>query len=183
MQGTGNGASVHSPTGPIHDVELTPSVTREPFERGQEANSREESKGLSSTEIEAALTDIAKSVAQLTMVVANLDSKISSLEKAAASNVSRLENNRIVEDATRSQAFTEAEPKQNGMYRIQNSVVNGNGAQLKWEEAVVKDKSINEAKSQVLEGEIIIFVFDDMCTGMFTPYYNMSIRMVLCLYI
>ncbi|KAG0582633.1 hypothetical protein KC19_3G073800 [Ceratodon purpureus] len=150
--GTGNGASVHSPTAPIRDVEATPSVTRDSFEKRQEENSIEEAKGLSSTEIEAALTNIAKSVAQLTMVVASLDSKISSLEKAAASNVSRSENNRIVEDATTSYAFTEAEPKQNGIYRIQNSVVNGNDAQLKWEEAVVKVKNKNEATSQGIEG-------------------------------
>lgn len=140
LQGTRNGASVRSPTAPIRDVESTPS--REQFEKRQE-----DSTGLSSTEIEAALSDIAKSVAQLTMVVASLDSKISSLEKAAP----RLENHEVVEDASASPAFPES--KQNGSYRIQNSVVNGSEAQLKWEEAVVKkNQSINEAKPQILEG-------------------------------
>jgi hypothetical protein len=145
LQGTRNGASVRSPTAPIRDVESTPS--REQFEKRQE----EDSTGLSSTEIEAALSDIAKSVAQLTMVVASLDSKISSLEKAAP----RIENHQVVEDATTSPAFPES--KQNGSYRIQNSVVNGSEAQLKWEEAVVKkNQSINEAKSHILEGEIMV---------------------------
>ena len=162
MQGTRNGASVHSLTVPIRDVESKPSVTREPIVKRPEEDSRDESNGLSSTEIEAALSNIAKSVVQLTMVVANLDSKISSLEKAASSNEPRFEsptlevsqNNKIVEDATMGPAFTETEPKQNGTYRVQNSVVDESGKQLKWEEVVVLAKSNNEVKSQVLEGKI-----------------------------
>lgn len=176
LQGTRSGASVHSPAVPVHEVESAPAMTREPLVKRHEEDSREESKGLSSTEIEAALTDIAKSVAQLTMVVANLDSKISSLEKVAPSDVSRFgsstleasQKNKILDDAATSPAFTEAEPKQNGTYRIQKSVVDENVAQLKWEEAVFKDKSIYETKSQLLKGEIL----DDTCLCIFFCVYD-----------
>lgn len=143
-------------------------------ENRQDEISSSEVKVLSSAEIEAALSDISKSVAQLTMVIANLDNKISTLEKAASNNASSfrspttegLQNNKIVEGP----AFTDVEERQIGTYRIRNSAVNGSRTtRLKWEEAVVKDRRANQGEPQVLDYG---FVFDDIRTSI----SNLSLR-------
>lgn len=174
--GTGNGATVT-----IRDGESASVPATQHSQRSQEENRREETNEMKSLEIEKTLLDISKSVAQLAMVVANLDNKISSMEKVASDNAAKIEiltlgyskrNKFVEEDTTRvleecseeskpfmeqvgntsTAYFTNTEPLQNGAYRNEDLIVNGSGAQLKWEEAVIKDENINQVKSQVFEG-------------------------------
>lgn len=139
-----------SPTAPIESA----SFPGRQEIRQDEMNSSAGSKGLSSAEIEAALSNVAKSVAQLTMVVANLDNKISTLEKDASNNVASFRtptsevSPRNMEDVT---TGPDVEKRQKGTYRVRNMVANGSVTQLKWEEAVVKDRRANQVKPQ---GEI-----------------------------
>ena len=151
-QGIGNGANAIVPS---RDVES------EAVEKRQE-----EEKGVPSAEIAAALTDMAKSVAHLTMVVASLDSKITTLKKekvaAAFSN-----NNMVNDDVTK--------PAENGgLYK------NGNGAQLKWEVAVIKGQTVNEAKPQLLEVVRRSFVCITMML-MMVSFLNVTLTYVLAI--
>jgi len=144
---------VSSPTVPIESASFSGLQEN----RQDEVNSSAGSNRFTSAEIEAALSDIVKSVAQLTMVVANLENKISSLEKDVPNNVSSFrtptsevpQNNKILEDVTIGPTLNDMEERQSGTYRIRNS--NGSGTQLKWEEAFVKDGRVNQVQPQ---GEI-----------------------------
>lgn len=95
----------------------------------QENESKAE--GLSSAEIEAALTGIAKSVAQLSMVITNLDNKVTSLENDAASFRTTFQKN-----MASVRTALAAERRSKATYTIRKPVASGSFTQLKWDEAV-----------------------------------------------
>lgn len=118
--------------------------------------------GLSSAEIEAALTEIAKSVAQLSMVITNLDNKVTSLEKDAVDfrTLSQKNMESVTADirtlsqknmeGVRTGPAVERRPK--ATYTIRKPVASGSVTQLKWDEAV---RLADQSKPQ---GEIMLTV-------------------------